>query len=150
MTSMWGPVLAATEREDRLRLLQERRSAFIQYLKSLHDGTEGIRAVVLDAETAEAARVLAVGAAFRNAGIYASREELVLIATPALAETARTAFYKARDLRDLAANGTAAEDTTYREALVAYRASLSELRAEMRRDLGIPALPEWREAGYDL
>jgi hypothetical protein len=140
----------AQEREDRFRIVDERRSTFIQYLKSLHDGTEGIRAVVLDRDASVEGRITAVGAAFRNAGIYAAREELVLVATAELAEAARTAFYRARDLRELAASGISAEHADYQAGLVAYRASLSELRAEMRRDLGIPALPDWRRAGYDL
>jgi hypothetical protein len=139
----------AIEREDRLRVVDDRRAIFIQYLKALHDGSEGIRAAVFGEDPA-AARATLVGAAFRDAGIYPAREELILVATAELADAARRAFYRARDLRDLAAGGISAEQPRYQEALVAYRASMGALRAEMRRDLGIAPLPDRRTPGYDM
>lgn len=141
---------AATEREDQFRLYQERRAAYVHYLKALHDGSEAIRAVALGEYPAGLTRESAAGAGFRNAGIYAAREDVVLLAKVDLALAAREAFYRVRDLRDLASQEIDVKSPEYQEALDRYRRSLSNLRAAMRQDLEIPALGAWREIGYDL
>lgn len=92
----------------------------------------------------------AAGKAFSDAGIYAAREEVILGAGRDLADATLNAFHKVRNLRSLAESGLVAEDAAYQDALELYRKALNRLRAEMRRDLGIPALGNWQEIGHGL
>jgi hypothetical protein len=140
----------ATDREDHLRLHQERRTTYVQYLKALHDGSEGVRAVVVGGAPSGGNRVEIAGRAFSDAGVYAAREAVILTSGRDLADAALNAFHRVRDLRDLAAGGFVAEDAGYQNALEAYRKALNRLRAEMRRELGIPTLGDWKEIGPGL
>jgi hypothetical protein len=134
-----------SRQEDR----RERLLAYVGYLRALHEASEGLRDVVLDHGRGDAA-ASAAGAVVRDAGAYPAREEVVLVATMDLAVAARDAFYRLRDLRDLAAGGAHADDDRYRDALEAYRVSLSDLRAAMRRELDLTDLGDWREIGHAL
>ena len=69
----------ANKREDRLRLNQDRRVAYVNYLRALHDASEAIRDLAVkglplgDAETQDAANVL------RDSRLLAAREEVYLV-----------------------------------------------------------------------
>jgi hypothetical protein len=92
----------------------------------------------------------AAGRAFSDAGIYAAREAVILSSGRDLADAALSAFHKVRDLRDLASSGLVAGEVNYENALEAYRKALNRLRAEMRRELGVPAIGNWKEIGPGL
>lgn len=140
----------AYEREDKVRLYQERRTAYVNYLKALHDTSEAIRETALSSLADDAGRRQATANSFRNSGILAAREEITLLATLELAVAARKSFLCVGVFRDLVARGEALDSPAVTANWKDHRAALSSLRAEMRKSLGIPLLGDPAELGPGL
>jgi hypothetical protein len=126
------------EREDRIRLHEERRVAYLSYLKALHDASEALRDLAVpgrsEGERRAAANVL------RESGLLAAREEVYLVATPDVATVAHAAFHCVASFMDLVLQGEDLNGPARLKNFQDHRKALSDLRAEMRKSLGVPEL----------
>ncbi|MFD0689240.1 hypothetical protein [Actinomadura fibrosa] len=112
-----------------------RREAYANYLSSLHDANEGMRAVSLGEHPPELTRKAAARAAFRAAGVSKAREHIILIAPEPVVSSADDAFRDLRTMRDrIGAGDTQAQ---YEPVLTAYGEHLHALRQAIRHDLGV-------------
>ncbi|GAA1657768.1 hypothetical protein [Actinoplanes couchii] len=134
------------ERESQIRLYQERRSAYVNYIQVLHQTSETLRELSLAEKPGDGARRAAADA-FRFSDLLAAREDLALVADLRLAIVAREAFLNLVSFRDLVARGLDLESPERLANWEGHRKTLSSLRAEMRRSLGIPELGEPSKLG---
>lgn len=126
------------EREDQLRLHEERRMAYLKYLKALHDASEALRDLALPGRTQNERR--AAAKVLRESGLHAAREEVYLVATPDVARVAYTAFHCVASFMDLVLLGNDLNGPERLRNFQEYRETLRDLRAEMRKSLGVPEL----------
>jgi leucyl aminopeptidase (aminopeptidase T) len=140
----------AGEREDRLQLHQERRLAYVNYLRALHDTSEAIFEIAMQGQPLDASGHKAAAGAVRNAGLLSAREELLLVATLDVAVIARRAFRNVTAFREIVVDGEALDSPTRLDNWNNHRKTLSELRAAMRESLGIPPMNDPTELGDQL
>ena len=114
-----------------------RQQAYSEMVLALGAGLEGLRAVpaVPTDDRHRASR-----AAISDAGLYAAREKLLMVAPPGVATAAEAAFEALIVVRD--AVGTRAELTSaaFHDAYHPFDAQLWRLRLAIRADLGAPRL----------
>lgn len=130
----------ANDRDDRIRLQDQRRAAYFNYLKALHDASEEIRGIALESQPLDAGAKKAAENVIRNSGLLAAREEIFLVATLDLAVAAQKSFRSVVAFRDLVLRGGDLEGPERMANWDAHREALSDLRVAMRNNLGIPDL----------
>ncbi|MGE7386956.1 hypothetical protein ACQKM2_15900 [Streptomyces sp. NPDC004126] len=127
-------------REQDDRLLAVRRVLYGDYLTSLSEARNAFRSLARDTETAPADRARSARESF--APCYGLRYQMSITAGPDVLAASEAAFRRLRDVRDLAASGTRAEDEAYADGRADYETALARLREAMRLDLGTgPAQP---------
>jgi hypothetical protein len=139
----WWTERRRWRREQEAKRIELRRVVYGDYLAALHTASEGLRDVseAADTEPAEAR------AAFRAGNIYATREQVGLLAPAEVVKVAKLAFRQLRELRDLASADAPRKTRHYDAVLVEYGATLDRLRECMREDLGIRPAGRKLEAG---
>jgi hypothetical protein len=120
------------ERHD--HLISVRRALYGDYLECLSQSRNGFRSLARDLEAPAFERQRIARDSF--APCYGMRYQISITASEATFGASEVAFRRLRDLRDLVAAGTLANDEAYVGGRLSYDDALKQLRAAMRQDLG--------------
>ena len=140
--ALLGSVLAHTlgSREERKRAnSSERRDSYVAYLVALDAAFGAIRRLADPDVTPEDLRRQA-SAAFGDAGVYRSRERLLLAGNPSVVSPAEAALKRVGELRDAVVDGAKRRTPAYHDAFHPYNEALWRLRMSIRKDLGSEVL----------
>ncbi|RJQ77254.1 hypothetical protein D5S17_16255 [Pseudonocardiaceae bacterium YIM PH 21723] len=114
---------------DRRKLAHE---TYVGLLAAFTEAHERMRS-----EFATGARGNDIRNAFRDAGCYAMRYQLALVAQQDVVDHGERAFKSLRKIRDLLAEGRSLETEEYKELRRSYSAALRELQLAMRGELNV-------------
>ncbi|WP_159058900.1 hypothetical protein [Streptomyces caeruleatus] len=126
-----------SKRDQKLRHLELRRTAYVRYLTALTDTETALQTLALSRPTPVANGE--VVAAFRSQGVIAARYEVFLVAPPVVYDAARDAYNLLRAQRVAIATTDVAvgDDSSEWQALhIPYDVAFRHLRAVMRDSLG--------------
>jgi hypothetical protein len=117
----------------------ERRDSYIAYLVAL-DAAFGTVRRLADPDLTPADLSRQAAAAFGEAGVYRSRERLLLAGNPSVVSPAESALKRLGEMRDAVVAGAKRRTIEYHDAYHPYGEALWRLRMSIRRDLGSEVL----------
>ncbi len=121
------------------RLLAARRTLYSEYLAVLSQARNAFRSLARTDGLGPAEREHAARDSF--APCYGMRYQMAVTATPDVFAASEHAFRRLRDVRDLAAAGTRADDGAYAHGRTEYEAALGQLVDAKRLGLGADRAP---------
>lgn len=121
-------------REQGDRLLGVRRVLYSDYLACLSQARNDFRSLARDTGMDPERRARSARESF--APCYGVRYQVSITAGPGVLAASEAVFRCLRDIRDLAAVGTLAEDDAYAGGRARYESALARLREAMRHELG--------------
>jgi hypothetical protein len=127
---------ALTAREERRRANgTERRDAYVDFLVAL-DAAFGALRRLADPNEVPPDLVSQAQRVFGEAGVYRSRERLLLAGNPSVVSPAEAALRRLGELRDTVREGVKRRTLAYHDAYHPYGEALWRLRMSIRTDLG--------------
>jgi hypothetical protein len=115
---------------------ERRRKAYAEYLASLADAGNNLRALSRQNVSNEAERLRLAHEAFARTGVHGRRYEVAILSPDSVSQKSDQVFVGLRHLRNLADQGKSESDPTYRDALRTWQSHFAELRQLMRADVG--------------
>jgi hypothetical protein len=140
--ALLGSVLAHAlgSREERKRANSaERRDSYVAFLVALDAAFSTLRRLA-DPDVTPGDLQRQANAAFGDAGVYRSRERLLLAGNPSVVSPAETALRRLGDMRDAVVAGAKRRTPGYHDAYHPYGEALWRLRMSIRKDLGSDVL----------
>jgi hypothetical protein len=129
-----------SSREDRRRENSgERRDSYVAYLVAL-DAAFGMVRRLADPHETHPDLATKLSQVFGDAGVYRSRERLLLAGNPSVVSPAETTLTRLGDMRDAVRDGAKRRTLAYHDAYHRYSEALWRLRISIRTDLGSAAL----------
>jgi hypothetical protein len=140
--ALFGTLIAhiLSSREDRRREnSSERRDSYVAYLVALDAAFGMVRRLADPHETPPdlAGRISQV---FGDAGVYRSRERLLLAGNASVVSPAESALRRLGEMRDAVRDGAKRRTLPYHDAYHRYSEALWKLRMSIRKDLGSQVL----------
>ena len=136
--ALFGSVVAHAlgSREERRRANgSQRRDAYVDYLVALDAAFGEVRRLA-DPDQTPANLASAVGSAFGDAGVYRTRERLLLVGNPSVISPAETVLHRIAEVRDAVRGGVKRRTQAYHDVYHRYAEALWHLRIAIREDLG--------------
>jgi hypothetical protein len=116
---------------------ESRRELYARFLTALNEATEALWVVGLGDRRVDGPESLAevLRGQVHRSGLYSYREQIMILAPPAVLREADLATDRVREYRDVLISGHAAGSAEEGSAMHAYTAALKALRQVMRADL---------------
>jgi len=136
--ALFGTLIAhvLSSREDRRRQNStERRDSYVGYLVAL-DGAFGMVRRLADPHETPTDLAAKLSQVFGDAGVYRSRERLLLAGNPSVVSPAEAALQRLGEMRDAVRDGAKRRTLDYHDVYHRYSEALWRLRTSIRKDLG--------------
>jgi hypothetical protein len=136
--ALLGSVVAhalGTREQRRRSNSTERRDAYVAYLVALDDAFGAVRHLA-GADIQHDDIEPGIQRAFRDAGLYRSRERLLLAGNPAVLSPAELVLRRLAAFRDAVRAGAKRRTVAYHDAYHPFAEALWDLRRAIRKDLG--------------
>lgn len=127
---------ALSSRETRRREnSSERRDSYVAFLVAL-DGAFGMVRRLADPHDTPVDLASRLSQVFGDAGVYRSRERLLLAGSPSVVSPAEAALSRLGEMRDAVRDGAKRRTLPYHDVYHRYSEALWRLRISIRKDLG--------------
>lgn len=131
-----------SRRDERKQWQDSRREVYVAYLTELSRTYESLWALALgDSDPPNKNMMMAARQSLRDGELYQTRQRLKITAPIAVITACDLAYAELRSLRSVVGRGIGADSSEFISANQSYRNAVHCLHVEIRRDLGVTALP---------